>query len=87
MDLFYLGIDRANARFDEGVADESRHTFGVRFWRNGSGLLYNFEAGYQSGKFGRNNIRAWGASSEVCNILKREILSMTSYRSTRTVFS
>lgn len=65
IDLYYLGIDRANARFDEGVADESRHTFGARFWRSGSGLLYNFEAGYQLGKFGRDNIRAWGGSSEI----------------------
>lgn len=30
IDLYYLGIDRAEAGFDEGVADESRHTFGTR---------------------------------------------------------
>jgi hypothetical protein len=65
IDLYYLGIDRPAAMFDEGIADESRHTFGTRFWRNGSGLIYNLEIGYQLGKFGMNKIRAWGGSSEI----------------------
>lgn len=65
IDLYYLGIDRAEARFDEGIADESRHTFGTRFWSNGSGFLYNFEIGYQLGKFGAAKIRSWGGSSDI----------------------
>lgn len=65
VDLYYLGIDRTAARFDEGVADESRHTFGARVWKNGGEFLYNFELGYQVGSFGTDKIRAWGGSSEI----------------------
>jgi len=65
VDLYYLGIDRVAARFDDGIADELRHTLGTRFWSNGSELLYNFEIGYQVGKFGTNKIRAWGGSSDI----------------------
>jgi hypothetical protein len=65
VDLYYLGIDRQQARFDEGMADELRHTVGARLWRSGQGLLYNLEFGYQFGKFGGGNISAWGGSSEI----------------------
>lgn len=64
-DFYYLGIHRANARFDAGIADESRHTIGTRFWRNGVGFVYNVETGIQFGKFGTANIRALALSSEV----------------------
>lgn len=64
-DFYYLGINRANARFDKGVANESRHTFGARFWRNGAGFVYNFETGYQLGTFGLDKIRALALSSEI----------------------
>ena len=40
--FYYLGIDRAEARFDEGVSAETRHTFGIRFWANGNGLVHSF---------------------------------------------
>ncbi|QNL48814.1 alginate export family protein [Olivibacter sp. SDN3] len=65
LDLYYLGINRANARFDEGVANELRHTFGARFWRTGIGFVYNFEAVYQMGTFGLGNISAFAVSSEI----------------------
>jgi hypothetical protein len=31
-DLYYLGLDRMNARFDVGTAHELRHTIGTRLW-------------------------------------------------------
>nr|WP_315224791.1 alginate export family protein [uncultured Flavobacterium sp.] len=65
LEFYYLGINRENAVFDQGVADESRHTMGIRFWRNSDGFVYNFEAAYQFGKFGLGNINAFGISSEV----------------------
>lgn len=65
LDVYYLGINRANARFDTGIADESRHTIGTRFWRNGGGFVYNFEVGYQFGSFGLDDISALGISSEI----------------------
>lgn len=69
-DLYYLGINRKNARFDAGVADELRHTLGVRFWRNGIGFVYNFEAGYQFGSFGSDNINGLALSSEIGYVFK-----------------
>jgi hypothetical protein len=64
-DFYYLGINRENTRFDEGIANEIRHTLGTRLWTNIMGFVYNFEAIYQFGKFGSNNIRAFGLSSEM----------------------
>lgn len=64
-DFYYLGISRSKAVFDEGVGDESRHTFGARIWENGDGFIYNFELAYQLGKFGLGNINAFGISSEI----------------------
>lgn len=64
-DFYYLGINRENTRFDEGIADEIRHTLGTRFWKNGARFIYNFEAIYQFGKFGSGNILALGLSSEI----------------------
>jgi hypothetical protein len=65
LDLYYLGINRENSRFDEGIADEIRHTLGTRFWKNGTGFIYNFEAMYQFGRFGSGDILALGLSSEM----------------------
>lgn len=64
-DFYYLGINRKNARFDAGVADELRHTLGTRFWRNGLGFVYNFETVYQFGTFGSDNIGSFAISSEI----------------------
>ncbi|MBE9586237.1 alginate export family protein [Mucilaginibacter sp. JRF] len=71
LDLYYLGIDRINSRFDEGIANETRHTTGARFSKNGGGLIYNFEAIYQFGKFGSDAISALGISSEIGYIFDR----------------
>lgn len=65
IDLYYMGINRDEARFDDGVAAETRHTVGTRLWANGNELLYNFEIGYQLGKFGAADIRAWGGSMDI----------------------
>lgn len=65
IDFYYMGINRDEARFDDGVAAESRHTVGTRLWANGNELLYNFEIGYQLGKFGAADIRAWGGSMDI----------------------
>lgn len=65
IDISYLGIRRADAIFDEGIADELRHTVVTRFWNLGSGLLYNLETSYQFGSFGKGKIRAWGGSADI----------------------
>lgn len=64
-DFYYLGINRTNARFDEGIDNEFRHTFGTRFWKKGVGFVYNFETGYQLGRFGSDKIGAFAVSSEI----------------------
>ncbi|KOS08218.1 hypothetical protein AM493_05580 [Flavobacterium akiainvivens] len=65
LDLYYLGINRSNAQFEEGTAREVRHTLGFRYWKNGGGFIYNLEAAYQFGTFGSGSISAWTASADV----------------------
>lgn len=65
LDFYYLGINRDNARFDEGIADESRQTVGTRFSKKDAGFVYNIEAIYQFGSFGSDDISALGISSEI----------------------
>jgi hypothetical protein len=64
IDLYYLGLSRSNARFDQGTAHETRHSVGTRFWRTAAPLDYNFEALYQWGSFGNGNIQAWTVASD-----------------------
>lgn len=63
-DLYYLGLDREEARFAEGVATERRHSLGTRLWGTRGALDYNFEFVYQFGRFGTGDLRAWTAASD-----------------------
>jgi hypothetical protein len=65
LDLYYLGINRKESLFEEGIAPEKRHTIGTRFWKYGGGFIYNLEAAYQFGSFGSGNINAWTASADL----------------------
>lgn len=65
LDLYYLGIDRKQAQFDKGTARETRHSIGVRLWGQRQAWDYNCESIYQMGKFGRGNIRARTAGSDI----------------------
>src|ERR1043166_527932 len=64
VDLYYLGLNRDDAEFDQGTAREERHTLGTRIWGRKSGWDYNFEFVYQFGNFGNGDIRAWTAASD-----------------------
>jgi hypothetical protein len=64
LDLYYLGFDHEGARFDQGTADERRHTLGVRLWGRPAAWDYNVELLYQWGSFGEGSIQAWAASSD-----------------------
>jgi len=64
LDLYYLGLERKTARFDQGVAREERHSLGVRLWGGQSGWDYNFEFVEQFGTFGSADIEAWTAASD-----------------------
>ncbi|HJV65678.1 MAG TPA: alginate export family protein [Geomonas sp.] len=63
-DLYYLGLYRENARFNQGTANETRHSVGTRIWRTAAPLDYNFEALYQWGSFGEGDITAWTVASD-----------------------
>lgn len=64
IDLYYLGLDRKNASFDQGEARELRHTLGTRIWGRNAAWDYNFEFVYQFGSFGNGEIQAWTAASD-----------------------
>jgi len=64
IDLYYIGLYRGKAGFDQGAARETRHSLGARLWRTAAPLDYNFEAIYQWGSFGNSDIRAWTFASD-----------------------
>jgi alginate export protein len=64
IDLYYIGLFRRKASFDQGSARETRHSVGTRLWRTEPPLDYNFEALYQWGSFGNGDIRAWTVASD-----------------------
>jgi Alginate export len=71
IDLYYLGIDRKEARFDQGAARETRHSVGMRLWGKMKAWDYNSEMIVQLGNFGHGKVRAWAAASDVGYTLRR----------------
>ena len=63
-DLYYLGLNREDAHFAQGTAEEKRHSLGTRLWGKSGGFDYNEEAVYQFGTFGDGDIRAWTVASD-----------------------
>ncbi len=49
MDIYYIGLFRRQAQFDQGSARETRHSVGTRLWRTKKPLDYNFEFVFQWG--------------------------------------
>src|SRR5438874_3230164 len=74
IDLYYLGLDRQHAEFDQGTANELRHSVGARLWGKQSRMDYNFEFVYQFGAFGRGDISAWTAASDTGYTLEETVL-------------
>ena len=70
VDLYYLGLDRDNAVFDSGTADERRHSVGTRLWGRAGAWDYDTEAVFQFGEFGTRDIRAWTIASNTGYTLK-----------------
>ena len=65
IDLYYLGLDRDDAEFDQGTGHERRQSIGTRIWGDEAGWDYNLEFVYQFGGFGDADIRAWTAASDI----------------------
>ena len=64
VDVYYFGLDKKRARFNQGAAREIRHTVGTRIWKSSQPLDYNYELVYQFGSFGKGRINAWTAASD-----------------------
>ncbi|PHN57861.1 hypothetical protein AO268_01740 [Pseudomonas sp. ICMP 8385] len=64
LDIYYLGYRRQSARFDQGIADEQRHTLGARLWGASLGWDWNWELIAQGGRFGKGRIAAWSLSAD-----------------------
>lgn len=59
VDLYYLGLKRTTAMFDDGNAKEIRHSIGARLWSSGSRWQNDVEGLFQFGDFGEKKISAW----------------------------
>src|SRR5260221_177585 len=68
LDVYYLGLARDAAQFEQGTANETRHTFGARVWHQGA-WAYDAEAMFQAGRFGAGDIRAWRSVIEGSHLL------------------
>lgn len=75
IDIYYIGLFRREAGFDQGAARETRHSVGTRLWRSEPPLDCNFEFLYQWGSFGNGDIGAWTAASDTGYTLARMPLS------------
>ena len=64
IDLYYFGIERDQATYNQGSGREERHSIGTRLWGEAKGLDYNFEAVYQFGSFRTGDINAWTVASD-----------------------
>jgi hypothetical protein len=64
VDLYYIGLNREQATFDQGTADEVRHSIGSRLSGKQGALDYNFEFMYQFGSFGDATISAYTVVSD-----------------------
>ena len=68
LELYYLGLDRKEATFQRGTAQEVRHTLGGRFSRpvatEKAGWDFDDDALWQFGTFGSANIEAWTVASD-----------------------
>ena len=65
LDLYYFGLDRKNAVFNQGAARETRHTLGARIAGQVASWSYDSETMYQFGEFGSGTINAWRAASDL----------------------
>lgn len=71
LDVYFLALNRTNARFatnsatTSAAADEDRYTLGVRMSGNPKPFDYDVELDYQFGQFGNADISAWAAAAEM----------------------
>lgn len=63
IDAYYVGLDRKQATYNRGTAQEVRHSLALRIWRpvqsKEGGFDLDYEGVWQCGSFGSAAIRAW----------------------------
>ena len=64
LDGYYFGVDRHGGLYEAGVADEERHSLGLRLVGGTGAFSYEYEGIYQFGSFGDLSISAWGVRTE-----------------------
>jgi hypothetical protein len=62
LDVYYLGLKKKRAVFDDGMGNEVRHSVGTRIWKNSGEADFDLEAVYQVGKLSEATVRAWTVS-------------------------
>jgi hypothetical protein len=62
IDVYYLGLQRKEASFDNVKGKETRHSIGTRLFGNSGNWDYDAEALYQFGDINGSKITAWTAS-------------------------
>jgi hypothetical protein len=65
LDLYYYGLRRDRARFEQGIAREVRHSIGARPFGSIGAFDYDIELVGQWGRFGAGQIQAWTIASNV----------------------
>ena len=58
-EVYYLGLTRGTARYEQGSDRETRHTVGARTKYRKGGQEYWLEGTFQFGSFGAGTVRAW----------------------------
>jgi hypothetical protein len=59
LDLYYLGLDRRSAQFDQGIARVQLHTVGFNAHEQAGAVRFFQEGDLQSGSFGIGRVVAW----------------------------
>lgn len=65
IDLYYIGYSNREKGYASGSAEELRHSIGTRIWHQSRTWSYDFEALYQFGSFGDDQIHAYTASLDL----------------------
>lgn len=64
VDLYYLGFENSRALYSIGPGVERRHSVGGRIFGSHGRWDWDWEALVQVGSFGRQDLRAWGFSTD-----------------------
>jgi len=80
LDVYYLGLDRKGAQFDQGTNGERRHTLGLNLKEQAGAWSFGQEGDLQLGTFGSSGLVAWklaqGTSYSFPRVRLQPVISM-----------